>query len=88
MKENDQNVLLLQRLIDRILYNKFILSKTITSSITFMNSFNLIHYSFSPKVAGYIREQSCFNRSLGWIITKFEIFLLSEKVTLLLTVEK
>lgn len=69
MKENDQNVLLLQRLMDRIMHNKFILSTTITSSMTFMNSFNLIQYSFSPKVAEYIREQSCFTGSLGWIIT-------------------
>lgn len=54
---------------DRIMHNKFILSTTITSSMTFMNSFNLIQYSFSPKVAEYIREQSCFTGSLGWIIT-------------------
>lgn len=44
--------------------DNFILSTTTTSGMTFMNSFNLIYYSFSPKVAEYIREQSWLQQRL------------------------
>jgi hypothetical protein len=43
--------------------DNFILSTT-TSCMTFMNSFNLIYYSFSPKVAEYIREKSWLQQRL------------------------
>ena len=69
--------------------DNFILSITTTSGMTFMNSFNLIYYSFSLKVAEYIREQSWLQQKLRvGLYPMFEILSLSEKVTLLLTVEK
>jgi hypothetical protein len=48
--------------------------------MTFMNSFNLIYYSFSPKVAEYIREKSWLQQRLSWIIPMFEILLLAERL--------
>ena len=48
--------------------------------MAFMNSFNLIYYSFSPKVAEYEREQPWLQQTLRvGLYPLFEILSLSEK---------
>jgi hypothetical protein len=52
----------------------------ITGGMAFMNSFNLIYYSFGPKVAEYKREQSWLQQTLRvGLYPLFETLSLSEK---------